>query len=348
MDRYRSFARTSIGASHLSRGTVCQDFSLAADNESCSFAATADGHGSPCYLRTDRGSRFASECAYECVGEFLEGIEGAEELLEEESHRQQLLSQLWRSIIARWHDMAEGDFLSQGFTEEELSRIPEKNASYRSRYEQGEYIAAYGTTLLFSAVTDDLVFGAQIGDGRCVVLGRDGSIYAPIPEDPRCYDNVTTSMCQDDAALSARFFYLGKDELPAAVFLCTDGVENSYFGDEQLFGFFRGLALTIAENGLAEGVRQLEDFLPVMTRKGSGDDVSCAGIIDMEAVTALTDTLREAVMAQSSDEGYENGSVEEAAAEESDINAPEEWENDKTAPEAADTADTINEGGELR
>lgn len=343
MERYSSFARTSIGASHISRGMICQDFSLAADNESCSFAAAADGHGSLCYLRTDRGSRFASFCAQECIGEFLEGIGDAHELLDDDKHRQQLMSQLWRSIIARWHDMAERDFYSEPFTDEELNRIPEKNASYRSRYEQGDYISAYGTTLLFSAVTESFVFGAQIGDGRCVVLGRDGAMYAPIPDDPRCYDNVTTSMCQDDAALSARFFYLSKEELPAAIFLCTDGVENSYGDDGQLFGFFRGLALTIAENGLEEGVRQLEDFLPVMTRRGSGDDVSCAGIIDMEAVTALADVLREAVAAYSSSE------AETPAAEENDsIDTNKAGGNDKSAPEAADTENILNEGGELK
>lgn len=322
MERYSSFACTSIGASHLMRGMVCQDFSLAEDNEDFSFAATADGHGSLCYLRTDRGSRYASLCAEECVGEFLEGIGDVPELLEKEKTRDQLFCQLWRSIIARWHDVTEKDFSDEPFTEEELDRIPEKNASYRARYEAGDYINAYGTTLLFAAATEDFVFGAQIGDGRCVVLGRDGSIFAPIPDDPRCYDNVTTSMCQDDAALSARFFHISKAGLPAAIFLCSDGVENSYFSDEQLFAFFRGLALTIAENGMEEGVRQLEEFLPVMTRKGSGDDVSCAGIIDMEAVADLADIMRQEIAAQNSEEG----GAEEAAVDE---NTPEAGENDE-------------------
>lgn len=338
MERYSSFARTSIGASHLSRGTICQDFSLSSDSGERSFAAAADGHGSPCYLRTDRGSRFAAECAKECIDEFLEGIgDAAAELLGNEKHREQLLSQLWRSIIARWHDMAERDFLDEPFTEEELSRIPEKNASYRARYERGDYINAYGTTLLFAAVTDSFAFGAQIGDGRCVVVGRDGSIFAPVPDDPRCYDNVTTSMCQDDAALSARFFYLGEDELPAAIFLCSDGVENSYFDDDQLFAFFRGLALTIAENGTKEGVRQLEEFLPVMTRKGSGDDVSCAGILDIEGVTALADMMREAVAAQS-DHGS-SGAEDYAENDKNSMEYPTDSDmsgNDKSAADEAE------------
>ena len=293
MERYTSFAQTSIGASHLSRDLVCQDCSSCVDREKYSFAAAADGHGSLCYLRTDRGSRFAVECAAECVSEFMEGLEGAEELLKDERQREELFNQLWRGIIARWHDMTEKDFLNDPFTEEELDRIPEKFENFRERYLEGDYIGAYGTTLVFAVVTDEYAFGAQIGDGKCVVIDCDCNVFAPIPEDPRCYDNVTTSMCQDDAALSARFFYLPKGFMPAAIFLCTDGVENSYWNEEQLFGFFRGLALTIVENGIEDSVRQLAEFLPAMTKKGSGDDVSCAGIVDVRRLYSCSDGIRE-------------------------------------------------------
>ncbi|MBQ6213537.1 MAG: protein phosphatase 2C domain-containing protein [Ruminococcus sp.] len=293
MEKILSFAQTTVGASHLSKDIVCQDSSLAADHESYSFAAAADGHGSPCYLRTDRGSKFAVECAAECVSEFLSGLENAAEVLADQRQRDELFNQLWRSVIARWHDKTEQDFKNEPFSEEEYSRIPEKFAYYRKRYEKGDYIGAYGTTLLFAVVTDDYAFGAQIGDGKCVVIDGDSNVFAPVPEDPRCYENVTTSMCQDDAALSARFFYLPKGLMPAAVFLCTDGVENSYWNEEQLFGFFRGLALTIVENGMEEGTAQLAEFLPAMTKKGSGDDVTCSGIINMQKLSACSDGIRE-------------------------------------------------------
>ena len=293
MHRLFSFAQTTIGASHLNRGIVCQDNSACADNENYSFAAAADGHGSPCYLRTERGSKFAVECAEECVKEFLEGLENADEVLADDRQREELFNQLWRGIIARWHDKTEQDFKNDPFSEEEYERIPEKFANYRTKYEAGDYIGAYGTTLLFAVVTENYAFGAQIGDGKCVVIDGDSNVFAPVPEDPRCYENVTTSMCQDDAALSARFFYLPKGLMPAAVFLCSDGVENSYWNEEQLFCFFRGLALTIVENGKEEGISQLAEFLPSMTKKGSGDDVTCSGIIDITKLSSCSDGIRE-------------------------------------------------------
>lgn len=295
MKNYSAFAHSCIGESHIRRDMICQDSSLAENHGSYAFAAAADGHGSLQYLRTEKGSRFAVECAHECVNEFLESLEDAEEVLCDERQRGQLFDQLWRSIVSRWHDRAEKDFTENPFTEEELAKIPPRYAYYRDRYLSGDYIGAYGTTLAFAAVTEKFAFGAQIGDGKCVAVDSSGEAGEPIPDDPRCYANVTTSMCQDDAVLSARYFYYGADELPSAIFLGTDGIENSYAGREQLHAFYRGLALTFAENGLEEGVRQLEEFLPEMTRKGSGDDVSCAGIICLDELKKSSELLRAGV-----------------------------------------------------
>ncbi len=263
------------GESHRRRDIVCQDSSVSADREKYAFAAAA-----------------------ECVEEFMESIHEAGAILDNERERRQLFDRLWRSIVSRWHERTEEDHRNEPFTEEEFGRIPEKYSFYRSRYENGRYIDAYGTTLTLAAVCDDFAFCCQIGDGSCVVISADGSVTEPVPEDPRCHDNVTTSMCQDDAVLSARFCYFSKNELPAAIFIGTDGIENSYWSSEQLHGFYCGLALTIAENDLDEGVRQLREFLPEMTRKGSGDDVSCAGIVDTSALNECQEMLKRSVNAQ--------------------------------------------------
>lgn len=281
MNKYQAFARSCVGASHLRKDLVCQDSSLCAEREKYSFAAVADGHGSPCYLRTERGSRFAVECALGCADEFMESLDEAVEILDNGKDRERLFNQLWRSIVSRWHERVEADFAAEPFTEEELSRIPEKQAHYRDRYESGRFMDAYGTTLVFTVMAENFAFCIQIGDGSCSAFFPDGSIISPVPDDPGCHDNVTTSLCQDNAVLSARSCYFSGDSMPAAVFLGTDGVENSYATESELHGFYIGLARTVSENGLDEGLRQLEEFLPVMTKKGSGDDVSCAGIIEL-------------------------------------------------------------------
>ncbi|MDE6777248.1 MAG: protein phosphatase 2C domain-containing protein, partial [Oscillospiraceae bacterium] len=56
---YEGFCHSVIGASHVAKGTVCQDFSNFQSNESYSIAVVADGHGSKKHFRSDVGSRLA-------------------------------------------------------------------------------------------------------------------------------------------------------------------------------------------------------------------------------------------------------------------------------------------------
>ena len=97
------------------------------------------------------------------------------------------------------------------------------------------------------------------------------------------------------------------------MFIGTDGVQNSYWNIEQLHGFYRGLALTFAEYGMTEGEQQLADFLPEMTRKGSGDDVSVAGVVDLEALKAADSALKNAVNYIAADNALEEPIPEESA-----------------------------------
>jgi len=293
MENYSSFACSCQGENHIKKNIVCQDSSARYDDLKYSFAASADGHGSRCYFRSDRGSEFAVDCALECVMEFLRGLKDTGADLNNEDERDELFMQLWRSIVSHWHSDVEADFKMEPFTDEELDGIPEQFAYYRERYNAGKYIEAYGTTLAFAVVTDEFGFCMQIGDGSCVAISDNGEAYEPVPEDPRCHDNITTSLCQDDAAYAYRAAYFSKENIPPVIFLGTDGVENSYYSTELLFGFYRGLALTFCEYGMEEGERQLKSFLPEMTRKGSGDDVTCAGIIDMARLRDMEGILRE-------------------------------------------------------
>ena len=61
MKDYYSFARTSIGFSHISSKKPCQDYSLQFQNDVASVIVVSDGHGSSNFTRSDRGSKFACE-----------------------------------------------------------------------------------------------------------------------------------------------------------------------------------------------------------------------------------------------------------------------------------------------
>lgn len=305
MNNYSSFSHTIIGAFHVMNGIVCQDCSMSVDNDRYSFVAVADGHGSPQYIRTDRGSRFAVECARECADEFMDIMDGAEMLLDNERKRNKLFALLWRNVISMWYDRIADDYIKQPFTDDELNRIPDELSDYRQYYKDGNFLIAYGTTLEFFVSSEKFAFGVQIGDGKCVIVAEDGSAYSPIPDDPYCKGNITTSMCQDNANAAARFCYFEKGTIPPAVFLGTDGVDNSCWNEEQLYDLYRELAIKFAESGFEETNSYIKNFLPEITCNGSGDDVSCAGIVNIDALKKCIEELKNSSEEDSCDDKYD-------------------------------------------
>ncbi len=299
MENYFAFAETCIGESHLRHNTICQDSSLCVNNDKYALAAVADGHGSVQYLRTKIGSQLCVECALECIDEFLSSIDYAAEAMATEKQRTELFSQLWRSIVSLWHQRAEEHYNNNPFTEEELSLIPESLIRYRERYQRGDFLGAYGTTLIALAITEDFGFCIQIGDGTCVAVDKQGNICEPVPADENCYGCVTTSICQEDAVQSVRFCYFDKKSIPEAAFLGTDGVEDSYGDFELMHRFYAGLAGIFVSCGTDDGIKQLKEFLPRLTKEGNGDDVSVAGIINISGFAAEKES---AVTADSCDE----------------------------------------------
>lgn len=305
MNNYSSFSHTFTGSMHKKKGIICQDYSMSCDCPKYAFIAVADGHGSPQYIRTDKGAKFAVESANECVEEFMELLDGAEMLLNVEKKRRTLLALLWRNVVSLWYDKVVNHYMKEPFTEDELKKIPDELAEYRDFYKRGNYLMAYGTTLEIFVVSRNFAFGVQIGDGKCVIVAEDGSAYNPIPDDPVCNGNITSSMCQDDAINSARFCYFEKSAIPPAIFLGTDGVDRSCWNEEQLYDLYRELAIKFAETGFTETNKYLEKFLPEISENGSGDDISCAGIVNISALKICIDELKNSAEEEDTNDNYD-------------------------------------------
>jgi len=249
-----AFNATSIGASHIKENKSCQDYSLCWTDGKTAIAAIADGHGADVHFRSDRGSRFAVEASIQCIKEFILQHNFAL------PNPTVLLCALEKSIIAEWHEKVADDVRGDAI--------------------DGDSFSPYGTTLMAAALTPLYWFAIQIGDGKCVAFGMDSFISQPVPWDERCFLNRTTSLCDGDAGSLFRHFY--SETLPRAVFLGSDGIDDSFpvnENEKHLARFYLSIYDNFVREGLKNGETQLREMLPLFTQKGSGDDVSVAGII---------------------------------------------------------------------
>lgn len=285
MKDYYSFARTSIGFSHISSQKPCQDYSVHFQNDIASVIIVSDGHGSANFTRSDRGSKFACEVTLEAIDGFLQDLNLNK--LENDSQRDDVVAQLCKYILLQWNNRIEKDVADFPFTEEEVEKVSDK---YKTRYLNGNAVEhAYGCTLIFVIVTRDFCLAVRNGDGQCVTVNRDGSFATPIPWNDNCEFNVTTSLCDHEAIESFRYYYA--TDLPAAIFIGSDGVDDSYTSVEELYNLYRNLCLKALNDGADTIADYVEMLLPEITRRGSTDDVSMAGLINSslleEARTAM-------------------------------------------------------------
>jgi len=313
MNKYKSFAVTVIGGSHIKHGKGCEDSSTRYEDEGVSIAVVSDGHGDDNCFRSAKGAKFAVACAAKGIQEFVKYLDEPEEtdpdekisllkkllrknvtVLQRESlfkkeEAQAVLKEklIEQGIIRAWFKMTTDDFTNNPVTEEELQNVGDK---YRKRYAEGTDLHhAYGATLIAAAITPHYWFGIHIGDGRFTALYADGTFDQPVPWDDKCYLNVTTSICDDNAAREARCYFSFNEVKapPVAVFLCSDGVDDNYPVDENekyLYKLYRTIALTFAEDGFESTYKQLIDLANQFATKGKGDDTSIAGFINMEAL----------------------------------------------------------------
>ncbi len=251
-----------IGSSHIKSNIVCQDSSSNYICDDYAVAIVCDGHGSGKHFRSDTGSFLASKVGMESIKEFL----GFEQSFSKD--RTKLLKQLEKNIILNWNNAVNSHLSKSPFDDNEWSKLSDKEKlSVESNIE-----SAYGTTFVAVVLTAKYCFGIQIGDGDCVVMNSDGEMEMPMPEDDRLQFNVTTSLCDKKAILNFRHFWL--DKPPIAAIVSTDGVRNSFSSVEHFMNFCKIIMESYHDLPIEQANAELNDFLPRLTERGSGDDVS--------------------------------------------------------------------------
>ena len=282
----RCFNSHCQGESHKSSGKPCQDYSFSLVQDDYVLAIVSDGHGGERYFRSDVGSKLAVEVTLRCLTEFANNLpvdtfsEKPITVIGIDKPNLSELSRLTGSIVVGWRNAVKEHADTHPLTEaEQVIAVPK---------DEYEWEKTYGCTLIATLRTPKYWLAFQIGDGKCVAIGEDGVPYEPVPWDDRCFLNRTTSICDTAAADEFRYCVGGNETAPVAIFLGSDGIDDSFGEEENLYNFYVQLAKEFAKDGHKVTVSDLEDTLPILSKRGSQDDMSVAGWYDERLASMKT------------------------------------------------------------
>ena len=293
------------GESHKASSKPCQDFSYSAviDN-GMSIAIVCDGHGGDRYFRSDIGAKYAAEVTLEAVRQFVASIDQslfeekpytAEEAiaLEEDSSEEPIkkqkpidiaFRQLFSSIIFQWNNRIVEHATNTPISPWETEHV---DSIYLEDLKGGIKLEKiYGCTLMVYVQMPTYWFAFHLGDGKCISFQKKPLWMEPIPWDNRCFLNKTTSICDSGAINEFRYCYQGDGHFPMAVFLGSDGLDDSFGEIENLTNFYIQVVKMLVNEGREPTIKSIEEELPQLSAIGSKDDMSIAFVYDIDALRA--------------------------------------------------------------
>ena len=243
MPVFHGMSGSRRGMSHERSGTPCQDHACCYESDRYAVAAVSDGHGGAPYFRSDVGSKAASECAVRVIREHIES-EGFEAAFS--SSPSVFLDRVCRTVLACWYSRVEDYDRTYPLTEEEAAHIRDSGLSESP--DDPCHHTRYGATLQAAALSDRFSFCIQIGDGAMACIGEDGRDVSPMPDDPACRFERTTSLCQPDPLASFRYWF-SSGSSPMAVVMATDGVTNTFDSEESFVRYCRTASCFALDGG---------------------------------------------------------------------------------------------------
>ena len=290
---FRHYHYSCQGESHKATNKVCQDFSLSSISKNgLAIAIVCDGHGGDRYFRSDVGAKYAAEITKQCVTTFVENVDKglfvgkpftSEGCFDSDTGRKQsaidkALRQLFSSIIFQWNTKITSHAGSTPISEWERENV---EAKYLDALVNGLSLEKiYGCTLMAYVQTPDYWFAFHLGDGKCVSFNEDPIWQEPIPWDDRCFLNKTTSLCDSNAINEFRYCYEGDGSYPIAIFLASDGLDDSFGEITNQVNFYIQVLKMLVTDGKKATEDSIIETLPQLSKIGSKDDMSIAFIYD--------------------------------------------------------------------
>lgn len=281
---YNGFSHSVMGASHVAKGTVCQDASAHKVAEAYAVVVVADGHGSKKHFRSNIGSQAAVEATIETIERFYEDPESFEK--EFPVHHKRIIRNIEKQIITLWNQKVNKHHDENPVTIEERSKFAIEE------FEAIPVESYYGTTLIAAVAGRGFSFGLQIGDGSLVAVLDNGDTIMPMEYEEANPANITASMCNQNAAKLFESFYI-EDKRLLALFASTDGLYTS-FGSEYDFLDYHTI-LTSQLINLEEFEPAIEKNLVKRSHFGTEDDISLSCVCNTDLINEQLETLKKKI-----------------------------------------------------
>lgn len=233
--------------------------------------AVSDGHGGASYFRSDRGARFAVDCALDCFEQLSQSPEwNVRDAQVSAGGFPGMLLPAWEARVLR-------DLLGDPFRREELERLvatPGDGGEEAALRVLRHGVKAYGATLLLVFVDSREGWVViQAGDGDVVVVAADGRAREVVEHDPKLFANQTTSL----SSLDPMIFRMasGTDIADVRGILAgTDGVKNSWADENQYLRFQAGVVEEARKLHPESFAERLTGWLHRMATTGACDDTT--------------------------------------------------------------------------
>lgn len=301
-------AKSVQGASHIRRNLENQDSVYTIQRDGVTILCVADGHGSEKFLRSAKGSDYATkilaELLHKLVSEFFDNKITISD--KQESKKQKtayknttlinsLFDEFKENVVKSWKKIVSDNL--KDFPLKFHSQSKYEVSSTTNSLEQHQYsyivddttikevthktvrsllknpIKAYGSTLLGVAIHQDGVISFQLGDGDIRFTYSEQNIISPTPDREELFGNETYSLCDDNPSLNIDMAF--HERIPKIITVSTDGISGS-FTDSDTFDLTGQALYKEYQENSEDFELSLENFLNRVSTKGSGDDCSIA------------------------------------------------------------------------
>lgn len=290
------------GDGHKATNKECQDYSRTyVDKEKGIYiAVVCDGHGGDTYFRSAVGAKEAADITVTNVLELIreDGKNlfanmpftqvGILDTIAEQDNLDISMRRLFAKIYIQWRNAILED-AKRPVTQWETENV--KPEHLLILHDSERIVKAYGCTLMTYVQTPDYWFAFHLGDGKCVMIDKDMQFSQPIPWDERCFLNKTTSLCDSEPVEEFRYCAEGDGQFPSAIFLGSDGLDDSLGDGDKLYNFYGNIIRRIKQEGLESVIKEIQENLPILSAMRSKDDMSVAFVYDESLLDAMSNAV---------------------------------------------------------